>query len=248
MSSTSEQGHNKNTVNFEKLIITCTSFGSSYNPTKEALKLTALQTQLDSANTCIADVKSLTPAYKNAVTARRLAFKPFDELITRVNNALKASDTPTEFDESAQTLVRKLKGTRAKPKKTEDQKKAMVDAGKELIEISTSQMSYDNRIDNFDKLIKLISSVPQYAPNETDLKIESLTAVYNDLKSRNLSVIIAESPINSARILRNDIMYKDITGLIDIASDVKTYVKSVFGATSPQYKQVSGLKFIKYNN
>jgi hypothetical protein len=28
-----------------------------------------------------------------------------------------------------------------------------------------------------------------------------------------------------------------------IAEDVKTYVKSVFGATSPQYRQVSGLAF-----
>ncbi|SFD02248.1 hypothetical protein SAMN05421780_12312, partial [Flexibacter flexilis DSM 6793] len=25
--------------------------------------------------------------------------------------------------------------------------------------------------------------------------------------------------------------------------DVKNYVKSVFGATSPQYKQISGLRF-----
>ena len=35
------------------------------------------------------------------------------------------------------------------------------------------------------------------------------------------------------------------TGLVDTAGDVKKYVKSVFGGTSPQYKQVSGLKFTK---
>ena len=43
-------------------------------------------------------------------------------------------------------------------------------------------------------------------------------------------------------------MYKDNVGLVDVATDVKTYIKSVYGATSPQFKSVSSLKFTKYNN
>ena len=109
-------------------------------------------------------------------------------------------------------------------------------------------MSYDSRLDNFDKLIKLLSSVAAYAPNEADLKITALTALYTDLKAKNLAVINAETPLNNARIARNDVMYKDNTGLVDVATDVKTYIKSVYGATSPQYKTVSSLKFTKYNN
>ena len=38
---------------------------------------------------------------------------------------------------------------------------------------------------------------------------------------------------------------KNGQGMVDTALDVKTYVKSVFGASSPQYKQVSALKFTK---
>ena len=133
-------------------------------------------------------------------------------------------------------------------KATEEEKKVAADAGKEIVEISTSQMSYDSRLDNFDKLIKLLSSVPAYAPNEADLKIASLTALYTDLKAKNLAVINAETPLNNARIARNDVMYKDNVGLVDVATDVKTYIKSVYGATSPQYKTVSSLKFTKYNN
>jgi len=49
--------------------------------------------------------------------------------------------------------------------------------------------------------------------------------------------------LSNARITRNDILYKPNTGLVDIAIDTKTYIKSVFGASSPQYKQVSGLEF-----
>jgi len=38
-------------------------------------------------------------------------------------------------------------------------------------------------------------------------------------------------------------MDKPTTGLVDVASDVKNYIKSVFGATSVQYRAISGLKF-----
>jgi len=107
-------------------------------------------------------------------------------------------------------------------------------------------MSYDSRIDNLDKLIKLFSSVAAYAPNEAELKIAALTALYTDLKAKNMAVVNAETPLSNARIARNTTMYKDDIGLVDVANDVKTYIKSVFGATSPQYKQVSSLKFTKY--
>jgi hypothetical protein len=38
-------------------------------------------------------------------------------------------------------------------------------------------------------------------------------------------------------------LYADGTGLVDLALLVKKYIKSLFGADSPQYEQISGLKF-----
>ena len=141
------------------------------------------------------------------------------------------------------TLVRKLQGRRATPKMTEEEKKVAAEAGNEVTEISSSQMSFDSRIDNLDKLIKLLTSVTAYAPNEADLKVTALTTLLTDLKAKNTAVITAEAPLVNARIARNDVLYKAGTGLVDTSVDVKTYVKSVFGATSPQYKTISGLKF-----
>ena len=247
MASTSETGHAKNVANFEKLIAETSAFGETFNPSKATLKLTALNTQLATAKAAIAAVNSAEPAYKNAVSARDAAFAPLGKLITRINNALKASDTTVQEDESALTLVRKLQGRRATAKKTEDEKKALAAEGKEVVEISSSQMSFDSRLDNFDKLIKLLSSIPAYAPNEADLKVEALTALYNDLKAKNMAVINAETPLSTARIARNEVLYKQNTGIVDITVDVKNYVKSVFGATSPQYKLISNLKFTSYN-
>ena len=104
-------------------------------------------------------------------------------------------------------------------------------------------MSYDSRIENLDKLIKLLESIGAYAPNEEELKTTSLTTLYNTLKVKNASVVAATTPMSNARISRNNILYKANSGMVDIALDTKTYIKSLYGATSPQYKQVSKLAF-----
>jgi hypothetical protein len=105
-------------------------------------------------------------------------------------------------------------------------------------------MSYDSRLENLDKLIALLTSVELYNPNEEELKVTSLTALYNDLKAKNTDVVTATIQLSNARISRNDVLYKPLTGLVDIAFDTKIYIKSVFGASSPQFKQVSKLNFI----
>ncbi|MBN2788045.1 MAG: hypothetical protein JXQ69_06960 [Paludibacteraceae bacterium] len=242
-SSRSETGHAKNVANFDDLISFVTGYGTAYNPSKTGIKLTALQTLSTSAKNAINAVNTALPAYSNAVAAREAAFEPLSKLITRVNNALKATDTTEQVDESAKTLVRKIQGSRATAKKTEEEIATAAAEGKETKEISSSQMSYDSRLDNFDKLIKLLTSVTLYAPNEADLKVTALTTLYNDLKAKNTAVVTATTPLSNARISRNDILYKANTGLVDIALDTKTYIKSLYGATSPQYKQVSRLEF-----
>ena len=243
MASTSETGHAKNVANFDDLISFATGYGTAFNPSKPTLKLTALQTLSTSAKNAINAVNAALPAYSNAVAARESAFEPLNKLITRVNNALKATDTTEQVDESAKTLVRKIQGTRATAKKSDEEIAAAKAEGKETKEISSSQMSYDSRLDNFDKLIKLLTSVTLYAPNEAVLKVTALTTLYNDLKAKNTAVVTATTPLSNARISRNDILYKANTGLVDIALDTKTYIKSLYGATSPQYKQVSKLEF-----
>jgi hypothetical protein len=54
--------------------------------------------------------------------------------------------------------------------------------------------------------------------------------------------------LSNARISRNKLFYDRETGLVKVASDVKKYVKSVFGATSPEYTQVSGVEFAIQKN
>ena len=244
MASTTETGHANNVANFESLIISATAFGTSYNPSKESIKLTTLQILLTNSKETLNSLNISQSAYSNAVAARESAFEPFSKLITRVNNALKASDTTVQVDDSAQTIVRKLQGRRASAKITDEEKKALEAEGKEVNQISATQLSYDSRLENLDKLIMLLESVPYYKPNEEDLKVESLKSLQTDLRAKNNDVVVASIQLSNARIARNELLYKPLTGLVDTAFDFKVYIKSVFGATSPQYKQISKLKFV----
>ena len=247
MASISETGHANNVANLESLITSATAFGTSYNPSKESIKLPALKSLLSTSKESLNAVNIAQSAYSNAVAAREAAFEPFSKLITRVNNALKASDTTVQVDESAQTIVRKLQGKRASAKLTDEEKKALEAEGKEVNQISAAQLSYDSKLENLDKLIMLLTSVPLYNPNEEDLKVESLKTLYDGFKTLNNDVLTATIQLSNARISRNDILYKPLTGLVDIAFDAKVYIKSVFGATSPQFKQVSKLNFTLRN-
>ena len=252
MSSSIETGHAKTVANFEKLIDYCEGYGTIYNPSKTTISLASLKTLHNKAKEVLTEVNSNFPSYSNAIAAREIVFAPLSKLATKVINALKATDTSDQVIDNARTIIRKLQGRRASAK-TKQAEVPTVENPEEIKivlpiepkEISASQMSFDSRIENLDKLIKLISSVPEYAPNEEELKISSLTTLYNDLRAKNTAVMQAVVPISNARITRNEILYKEKTGLVDVALDVRAYVKSIFGATSPQFKQISKLSFRK---
>ena len=243
MASTTETGNAKNVANFEDMISFCTGYGASYNPNKAAIKLPALNTKRTAAVAALAAVNTNLPPWTNAVNARQLVFEPISKLITRVVNAVAASDVPKQVIADVKTIARKIQGTRASAKvpTVVDDPNTPVDESQKSI--SASQMSFDNRIENMDKLIQLLSAQAAYAPNEADLKVTGLTTLLGNMKTTNTAAINAYTPLSNARISRNTILYDATTGLVKLANDVKAYVKSVFGGTSPQYKQISKLKF-----
>lgn len=119
MPITSETGHAKNVANFEDLISFCNGYGSSYNPSKIALKIQALQTQFTDAKNAINVVKSTQTAFNNATNKRIEAFKPLKTLATKIINALDATDASAQTVKDAKTINRKIQGQRAStPKAT----------------------------------------------------------------------------------------------------------------------------------
>lgn len=243
MASSSETGNAKNVANFEDMISFCTGYGATYNPSKAAIKLAALGTKRTDAVNALAAVNAALPPWQNAVNARELVFTPLSKLITRVVNAVEASDVSKQVIDDVKSIARKIQGKRANPKQPTVPDNPATPEDESAKSISASQMSFDSRIENMDKLIQLLTAQPAYAPNEADLKVTALTTVFTNMKTTNTDAVNAYTPLSNARIDRNKILYDAITGLVKIAGEVKSYVKSVFGGTSPQYKQISKLKF-----
>lgn len=241
MSSTSEVGHAKNVANFADLIAYCTAYGTTYNPSKAALQLASLNTLFTTAQTELYSVTTAKNAFDTVTGDRQLTFEPLKSLATKVFNYLSVTDATDQTLADAKTINNKLQGRRSgKVSETPP-----TEGGTPPNTVSVSRQSYDMLTENFAALIDLVSSVPSYTPNETELTTASLTTFHGNLQTANTNVINAEVAYSNARISRDTVLYSDDTGLIDIASDVKKYVKAIFGATSPQYKQVSGIKFKK---
>lgn len=244
MSTSTETGHAKNVATFEDLISFCTAYGATYNPSKAGLKLAALTAQLTAANAALQSVKVAKTAYDNATNAREIAFKPLKALATKIVSALAATDATPQTVADAKSSNNKIQGKRAttveKPSAEE------LAAGAEPVKtISVAQQSYNKMIDHFAQLVTTLAAEPKYLPNEAELKVAALNTLIADLRAKNTAVIHATTALSNARIARDKVIYAETTGLIDVSLAVKQYVKSLFGTTSPQFKQVSSLRFPK---
>lgn len=242
-----ESSNAKNVANFAQLISDVAGFGASYAPTNDLIKKDALDDKLAEAQTSLGSVDDAGSGNVNAVNERAAAFEPLSKFVTRVSSAAEVSVNDAEFSTNLKTLTRKLQGRRATPKASAPLKTANADPNQPPEEApptaSSSQMSYDNQEANFASLISLLKTQPAYAPNEADLKITALETRLADLQAKNQAVRTVTTAAGNARTTRNQILYDQQTGLVAVAQLVKKYVKSVFGADSPQYRQISDLQF-----
>lgn len=240
MASTSETGHAKNVANFQDLIAFVTGYGATYNPSKNALKLPQLITLQTASQANLADVVTKNTAYNNSVNNRLTAFSNLKSLSTRLVNALETTDATPEKIKDAKGFNRKLQGKRASTATTPTDPSTPAPTT-----ISASQQSYDQQIQHLAGLISVLQSEPSYSPNENELKVVTLTAKQADLTAKNNAVATSYTSVSNSRIARDKTLYDINTGLVDIATEVKKYIKSLFGASSPEFAQVKGIEFKK---
>ena len=240
MASTSEVGHAKNVANFQDLIEFVTGYGATYNPSKNSLKLPQLVALKATAETKLTDVISKNTNYNNKVNERMVAFSNLKSLSTRLVNALQTTDATTQTINDAKTFNRKMQGKKASASQTPTDPNAPAPKT-----ISTSQQSYDQLIQHLAGLKSVLEEESSYTPNETDLQVATIDAKIADLTAKNTAVSTAYTNISNSRISRNETLYTSDNSIFETASEVKKYIKSVFGASSPQYNQVSGIKFSK---
>lgn len=240
MKSTSETGHAKNVANFQHLIEFVTAYGDTYNPSKKSLQLPQLIALKATAESSLAEVLTKNTLYNNKVNERLDAFSGLRPLSTRLVNALQSTDATSKTIEDAKTYNRKIQGKKASSTQPQTDPDAPAPNT-----ISTSQQSYDQLIQHFSGLKSVLEAEPSYSPNEKGLQIASIDTKITGLSEKNTAVANAYAGVSNSRIARNETLYTKGDSLVETATEVKKYIKSVFGATSPQFAQVKGIEFKK---
>ncbi len=236
MSSHSEVGHAKNVANLQKITQQVNTY-SLYNPPVENISLASLQTLYNNANAKLNEVADKRQANKNAIVARQSAFENLKSTCTSIMNLLEILGLPQGTLDQARSLNRAMQGSSKKTTTPPEE-------GKEAPRtVSTSRQSYTQQTENFGLLVQLLGTIPNYAPNEADLKLNNLNTYHSSLLNATLVIDQTESELNTRMIERDKMLYAEGTGLYTIAQNVKKYVKSLYGATSPEYTNVSAIKF-----
>ena len=242
MSSISEVGHANIVANFQDLIEFVKAYGPIYNPSKASLQLPALITLHATASAQLLAVITTSTDYNHKVNDRIIAFQPIRPLSTRLYNALLATDASAETIRDAHTINRKIQGKRATTTTTPTTTDPHTDLP---ARVSSSQQSYDQLIQHLTALLHLLQSEPTYLPHETELQVLTIQDYITTLDTCDTAVSTTFTALSNARITRNKILYSAPDSLFSTAKEVKQYIKSLFGATSPHYKQIQSIKFHK---
>jgi len=236
MSSTSEVGHAKNVANLQKITQQVTTY-SLYNPPVENITVANLQALYTTATAKLAEVEDKRNANKNAIIIRQTAFENLKSTCTKIVNLLEILGLPQGTLDQARSMNRAIQGSSKKTTTPPEE-------GKETSKTaSTSRQSFTQQAENFGILLQLLATIPGYTPNEEDLKLNNLTTYHASLMSSTQAVDQTEAELNTKLIERDKILYAEGAGLYTIAQNIKKYVKSLYGATSPEYTNVSAIEF-----
>lgn len=241
MASKTETGHAKNVATFEDIISFAKGLKEKYNPSKESIKIVSLEALYKKAKEALSQAKTTEIDFNNATNKRANLFSPIRKLSTRLV-AASVVFTDAETVKDIKAINRKIQGIRASKPTSKQEEGQPAPADKK---ISTSQQSYDSLIDHIDKMIESLGAQAAYLPNETELSVPGLKNTLQLMQQANSEVINAYTKWSNSRIARNVTLYNALQGLVATAADVKNYIKSAFGFTSPEYKQMTGLKFTR---
>lgn len=240
MSSTSETGHAKNVANANLFNSYAASLGAIYKPSNPELELAKLQSIYTQALADQEEVNTLLPPYTLAVKARQAVFAPINKKLTKLEKAYKTTTGVTAAQmENFQTIARKLKGTRKDATAAPTLPETQPDSH------SVSQLSFDQRTNNYGQLIELFSSTPNYSPNEEEYKIPTLQNERTQMIQSTQQVAYTYFSLSQARTRRNKTIYTNDNNLVDTFNLAKDYISIILDKKSPEYTAFAKLKFKK---
>lgn len=243
--NSNKKSHKQNVDNMEGFTTLVATFEPEYNPSENRLSISNQVRLKEEGEKVIDDVMAAESVNDNAVAARTAAFERLDGQVTRTINGLRISDSPEQTIEQGESIVRELRNKRASEIDTPEENTDGTEKEESDKQNKIHSGSMDTKIENFSKLIIFLSLIPFYKPNEADLTITALREQLSGLKQVNTNCNKTYAALAAARRKRDLVLYTPKTGLVPVALASKLYVKSAYGAISPEYKSIRGISFTK---
>jgi hypothetical protein len=240
-------GHVKQVAAFEQLLGFCNANGAMYNPSKASMKMTALTALLTSAQQSLQAVDAARNAYLDSIHARKKAFDVLPQFATRIVNVLKTTDVSQERIREANAIRRRFypKVSASRPAIPSSEVSGTTPGqGTPSESKGAAYFDFDSRAANFAQLVQLLSTEPLYKPNEAELQVANLTTMLTGLRTRIKAVVTARVTLSNAIASRNKVLY-GASSIHTISSEVKSYMKGVFGVGSTAFNQVNKINFRK---
>ncbi len=236
MTTSNEKGNAKNIANALLLIEFIIELGTTYNPTNSKLSLSNLQSIHQLAAFQQQQVNALLAPYALAVDNRELIFSSLNKKVTKLHNVLKTTEGITKLQlEDFMTIARRIKGKRL----------SKINPEEGTTHHSISQLSYDQRTNNFDILISFLINTPNYNPNEIEFQLDALQQFKIQMLQATEVTNTTYIALNKARSLKNDTMYRSQNNLVDTFNKAKIYLLTIIEAETLQHKAISNIIFRK---
>ena len=224
--------------NFEQMITSVIYMGVGYKPVPPILKVPGLQGLLAVGKDVLSQVSAAEATESLEIAKRAVLFAPLLGRSTQASNTLYALSPESPMRSAVDGDLRRLRGQRASDPPTNPD-------GTPGDSHSVSEGSHAMLVKYFTDFINNLAKDTAYLPEETDMTLDALRAYRDALGAANSAVTNAKEATKQARIRRNEVFFGKPNGMVAVAQQVKRYVKGAFGATSPQYKLISGLRFVR---
>jgi len=234
--------HIKNVEALDKVLNFCMGYGGRYNPIKGKLQLSTMNALLTQANEALRGEKLARNTYNNTTNTREVAFKEIPKLASSMVFTLAASGASAQTMNDARLYFRQVTG-KGKDREPIPSSEAGITATPKRKR--SGKLSYTSVADNFERLVAVVSSDPNYQPNEESLKAGMLEQKVMQLKNLNGEVIDAKVAWSNGLITRNHLLYINDAAIGSTITAVKKYVRAVFGLNSQEYSQIKNIVFTK---
>ena len=231
--------HVENIERFRNIIQQCSAFGVVYNPSNPKLSLANMTLLLNEAEQLNTVYTKAFIAAKRPINERQELIEELVKRMRRVKNLVFCSGASESMMRDVEAMVDKFSGDKVRKKKTKDGKPAEK-------WVSNSHLGVDSRQETLGLLLEVLRNEPHYTPNEPILQMAALDDAAERLESLTRAVSGANANAAIKRIERDNALYLEGDGLVDVSLMCKKYVRALFGARSEEAKVVSAIKLKRF--